>query len=35
MEFFIWHGILMVSVIGISFIAGFYTAHVMQKRKFK
>ena len=26
LEFYIWHGMLMVGVIGASFVAGFYTA---------
>ncbi len=34
MEFFIWHGALMTSVIAISFTVGYYTATMMQKRKF-
>lgn len=31
-EFYLWHGMLMVGVIGASFVAGFYTATVRRKK---
>lgn len=35
MEFLLWHAIAMTSVIAISFMAGYYTAVVFNRRKNK
>ena len=31
-EFYLWHGMLMVGVIGASFVAGYYTAITKRRR---
>tara|TARA_B100000925_G_C21638416_1_gene316121 strand:+ start:383 stop:490 length:108 start_codon:yes stop_codon:yes gene_type:complete len=35
MEFLVWHAIAMISVIAVSFGAGYYTALLQEKRKYK